>query len=145
MKEEGRSLNRSNPLGTIRKVYRLIEIIDQGANDFSKTQRNDSQIVPSEAQHRQPKEGSGESADRNAQKKKDEEPGGRKREMSARKKLVGLRRAEDGPEIGPNRIKGDESQVEKADKADNDIQAQGEGNEDPDLNRHLEIVTIERA
>src|SRR3990167_5218085 len=52
LKEEGRSLNRSNPLGAICQVYRLIEIIDYGANDFSKTEGYDSQIVPSEAQDR---------------------------------------------------------------------------------------------
>ena len=64
--------------------------------------------------------------------------------MAAGDKRVRLVRAEDRPEIGADGVKRDETQVQKADEADHDVETQREGDEDADLDRHFEVVALDR-
>ena len=60
----------------------------------------------------------------------------------AGEKLVGLRRAENRPEIGSNGVKGDETQIEKPHETDHDIEPERQRDKDADLDGYFEIVAV---
>ena len=114
LKEQRRLDDGSDASRAVGEIDRLVEIVDQGAHHLGKTQGDDGEIIAAQTQHRQSEHDAGERADADAQHEKNKKPVRRQRKPAAGDERVGLRRAEDRPEIGADGVESDEAEIEQS-------------------------------
>ena len=130
------------PLGPLVRLIGLSRLLASTRIDLAEAEGHDGQVVAVQPQHRQAEQHAGDGRHREPDEEEDVEPAGRQREAAAEDQ-VGVRRAEDRPGVRADREEGHVAEVEQAGQADHDVQSERQRHEDPDLDRHLQVVAVE--
>src|SRR5919198_382910 len=139
----GRAGDRRDALRTVREVDGLVEVVGEHADHLAEAERDDGEVVAVQAEHREAEEDPGDRRHEESDEQEGEEPRAGQGEPAAAEDDVGVRRAEDGPGIRADGEERDVAEVEQARQADDDVEAERQRREDPDLRRHLEVVAVE--
>src|SRR5713101_5454112 len=141
--EDGRSPDGRDALGTVGDVDGLVEIVGEHPDDLAEAEGHEGQVVTVEPQHGQAQENARSRGHADADEEEDEEPPRRQREDASAEDLIGLRRPEYRPGVGPDREEGDIAQIQEPGQPHHDVETEGEGHEDADLDGDLHVVGVD--
>src|SRR5439155_1613573 len=96
----GRPPDRRDPLGAVREVDRLVEVVGEDADHLAEAERHDRQVVAVQAQHGEAEEDPGARRDHETDEQEGVEPPRGEGEGVPAEDEVGLRRTGDRPRVG---------------------------------------------